>query len=134
MEDAYDSASGSIPLVLVADGDAEAGRDLAAYFARRGFRARHTALGEDVIDLAHDGLLAVAIVDVALHDMSGHALVSQLKEIDPRLPVLMTTGDYRPELEVRARQIGILHYAQKPAEPERLAAVVAKAISALRTA
>jgi DNA-binding NtrC family response regulator len=71
-------------------------------------------------------------VDVALRDMSGHALVSRLKEIDPRVHVLMTTGDHRPEFEVRARQIGILHYAQKPADPERLEAVVAKALGALQ--
>jgi DNA-binding NtrC family response regulator len=122
------------PLVLVADADDEAGRRLAEHFARRGFRARHTAIGADVLDLAHDGQLGAVVVDVALGDMSGHALVSRLKEIDPRLPVLMTTGDERPEFEVRARQIGILHYAQKPTDPGRLEAVVTKALGALRSA
>lgn len=134
MDHIPDVAHDGLPLVMVADADTETGRALASYLVRRGFRARHTALGEDVLGLAHDGRLAMVIVDVALRDMSGHTLVSQLKEIDPRLPVLMTTGDYRPELEVRARQIGILHYAQKPAEPERLEAVVTKAIGALRSA
>ena len=85
------------PLVLVADADDEAGRSLAAHFARRGFRATHTAVGADVLDLAHDGRLGAVVVDVTLDDMSGHALVSRLKEIDPRLPVLMTTADERPE-------------------------------------
>ena len=76
----------------------------------------------------------MVIVDVALADMSGHALVSRLKELDPTLHVLMTTGDYRPELEVRARQIGILHYAQKPTDYGRLEAVVVKAIRGSRSA
>ena len=93
----------------------------------------HTALGQDALDLAHAGRLRAAIVDVTLRDMSGHALVSRLKEIDPRVHVLMTTGDYRPEFEVRARQIGILHYAQKPADPERLEAVVAKALGVVQS-
>jgi DNA-binding NtrC family response regulator len=119
-------------LVLVADADDEAGRSLADHFTRRGFRVTHTVLGQDALDLAHAGRLQAAIVDVALRDMSGHALVSRLKEIDPRVHVLMTTGDYRPEFEVRARQIGILHYAQKPADPERLEAVVAKALAAFQ--
>jgi len=70
---------------------------------------------------------------VTLRDMSGHALVSRLKEIDSRVHVLMTAGDYRPEFEVRARQIGILHYAQKPVDPERLEAVVAKALGAVQS-
>jgi DNA-binding response OmpR family regulator len=119
---------------MVADADDEAGRSLAEHFARRGFRATHTATGADVLDLAHDGRLGAVVVDVTLDDMSGHALVSRLKEIDPRLPVLMTTADERPEFEVRARQIGILHYAQKPTDPGRLEAVVAKALGARRSA
>lgn len=122
-----------VTLVLVVDADHEAGRSLADHFTRRGFRVTHTALGQDALDLAHAGRLRAAIVDVALRDMSGHALVTRLKEIDPRVHVLMTTDDHRPELEMRARQIGILHYAQKPADPERLEAVVAKALGAGRS-
>jgi DNA-binding NtrC family response regulator len=75
----------------------------------------------------------MAIVDVALRDMSGHALVSRLKEVDPRVHVLMTSGDYRPEFEVRARQIGILHYAQKPTDPDRIETVVAKALGIVQS-
>ena len=66
--------------------------------------------------------------------MSGHALVARLKAIDPNVHVLMTTADYRPEFEVSARQIGILHYAQKPTDHERLEAVVAKALGVSRLA
>jgi len=120
-------------LLLVVDADDEAGRVLAAHFTQRGFRVTHTALGQDALDLAHAGRLRAAIVDVALRDMSGHALVARLKEVDPRVQVLMTAGDYRPEFEVRARQIGILHYAQKPTDPERLEAVVAKALGIVQS-
>src|SRR5262245_42185972 len=112
--------------LLVVDGDDEAGRFLAERLTRRGFRTTHTSLGQDAVNLAYAGRLRAAIVDVALRDMSGHALVLRLKEIDPHVHVLMTSGDDRPEFEVRARQIGILHYAVKPADPERLEAVVAK--------
>ena len=121
-------------LVVVADGDDAAGELLAQYFARRGFRVSRTSLGQDVIGLARAGRLGVAIVDVVLGDMSGHSLVARLKTIDPELHVLMTTADYRPEFEVRARQIGILHYAQKPADFGRLEAVVSKAMGVVRSA
>lgn len=120
-------------LLLVVDADDDAGRVLTDHLTRRGFRVTHTPMGQDALDLAHAGRLRAAIVDVTLRDMSGHALVARLKEIDPRVHVLMTTGDYRPEFEVRARQIGILHYAQKPADPERLEAVVAKALGVVQS-
>lgn len=123
-----------LPAILVADGDAGAGRLLAAQLTRRGFRAAHTPRGDEVLGAAVAGRVGVAIVDVALDDMSGHALVARLKEVDPALRVLMTTADYRPELELRARQIGILHYAQKPVDAARLEAVVAKALASSRSA
>jgi DNA-binding NtrC family response regulator len=122
------------PRIIVADGDREAGALLADYFSRRGFLAEHTTLGSEVLTHAATGPLAMVVVDVALGDMSGHALVARLKGMDPGVHVLMTTADYRPEFEVRARQMGILHYAQKPIDYARIEAIVAKAIGLSRPA
>jgi len=122
------------PRIIVADGDREAGGLLADYFTSRGFLAEHTTLGSEVLTHAAAGQLAMVVVDVALGDMSGHALVARLKGMDAGVHVLMTTADYRPEFEVRARQMGILHYAQKPIDFARIEAVVVKAIGLSRLA
>ena len=122
------ASPGVLPTVLVVDADQDAGSRLAGYFAGRGYRTAYTTQGEEALSLVAAGGVAVVIVDVALGDMSGHALVSRLKPLAPDVHVLVTTGDYRPELEVRARQIGILHYAHKPIDQRRLLAIVASAI------
>ena len=132
MWSATDSELDDLPLIIVADADRVAGTWLADHLAERGFRASHTSLGAEVLSFAHAGRIAVVIVDVALGDMSGHALAARLKALDPDLHVLMTTADFRPEFEVRARQIGILHYAQKPVDPVRLEAIVSKALGVSR--
>lgn len=119
-------------MILVADADSQAARQLASYFSLHGFRASHTPRGEDALRLAYSGRLGLAIVDVTLLDMSGHTLAFRLKEIDPEIPVLMTSGDYRPELESRARQVGVFFYVHKPADYRLLEAVVAKAVTAPR--
>jgi len=115
-------------IVLVVDADTDAGRLLAGHLSSQGFVASHSSRGEEAIQLARSGRLGLAIVDVALQDMSGLALASWLKEVGREIPILMTTADYRPELEVRARQAGVLYYAQKPIDYQRLEAVVTKAI------
>lgn len=117
------------PVVLVVDADTEAGRLLAGYLSSQGFVASHSSRGEEAVRLARSRRLGLAIVDVSLQDMSGLALASWLKEVDRAIPILMTTGDYRPELEMRARQVGVLYYAQKPVDYERLQAIVTKAMS-----
>lgn len=115
-------------VILVADADNDAARQMARYFSRHGFQASHTPRGEDALRLALSGRLGLVIVDVSLRDMSGHALAFRLKELDPEIPVLMTSGDYRPELEWRARRVGVLYYAHKPADYQVLEAIVAKAV------
>ncbi len=114
--------------VLVADADLEAAVHLAGYFSRRGFRTYHTARGEEAMLLAHSHRLLLAVIDVVLRDMSGEALARRLKEIDPELPVLMTSGDYAPELEAAARRVGILYYAHKPADYQLIGGVVDRAL------
>jgi len=126
------SASPQGPEVLVADRESEAARLLARYLSQHGLKASHTASGRDVLFSARAGCLGLAIVDAELQDMPGHALASRLKEIDARIPVLMTSADSRPELEIRARQLGVVHYAHKPINYRRLKAVVAKALKTLR--
>ncbi|MBI4588162.1 MAG: response regulator [Candidatus Rokubacteria bacterium] len=114
--------------VLVADADPEAAIHLAGYFARRGFRTYHTTRGEEAMLLAYSRRLLLVVVDVSLLDMSGHTLARRLKEIDPELPVLMTSGDYAPEQEAAARRVGILYYAHKPADYRLIGGVVDKAL------
>jgi DNA-binding response OmpR family regulator len=128
MERARNTSAAQPPVILVADADRNEARRLAEYLSQHGFRASHTSSGQDVLFRARSGGIGLAIVDVVLQDMSGHALASQLKEINPALPILMTSGDYRPELEIQSRQVGILYYAHKPADGRVLEAVVARAL------
>jgi DNA-binding NtrC family response regulator len=118
--------------ILIADADEEAATRLAKYFAAKGFRISTASAGEEALHLAERENLSVAIIDVALNDMPGDVLASMLKQNQPAIQVLMTTGDYRPEVEVRARQVGILLYAHKPTDYRLLEAVVAKALEESR--
>lgn len=122
------SENGDSRWVLVADGDPEAASHLAGYFSRCGFRTYHTSQGEEAVLIASSRRLLLAVIDVSLLDMSGHALAQRLKEIDPELPVVMTSGDYAPEQEAAARRVGILYYAHKPANYRLIGGVVDKAL------
>ncbi len=119
--------------ILVADAEAKAGRTLAAYLCRRGFLASHTAFGSVALSVVRCAPLGMAIVDVALRDMSGYALTSQLRQHDASLPILMTSADHGPELEVRARRMGILYYAQKPVDYHLLEEVVTRVLGHVKS-
>jgi DNA-binding response OmpR family regulator len=126
------SNGSQVPSILIADADREAASRLARYFLGKGFQITIASAGEEALNLASSQHPAVAIIDVALRDMPGDVLANKLKQSQPTIRVLMTTGDYRPEVEVRARQVGILLYAHKPTDCRLLEAVVTKALEELR--
>lgn len=115
--------------VLIADADPDSSARLVSHFTRQGLRVYHTARGEEAVLLAHSRQIGAAVIDVTLADMQGTALAARLKEIEPELPVVMTSADHRPETEAEARRLGILYFAHKPASDRLIGGVVQKALS-----
>ena len=99
---------------------------MAASLLKARFRAYPVARGLDALRLARRYRIGLAVVDVDLIDMQGCDLVRRLRAIEPGLPVVMTTADYRPATEVEARQLGIVQYIHKPVDLARLDLVVAR--------
>lgn len=108
---------------LVADRDEAAARGVAAALAQLGLWVYPTPRGREAMRLARVQPLALAIVDESLADMPGHALAQALRRCDADLPLVMTAGANEPDDEIRARSIGIVHYAPKPLDMRALQAV-----------
>jgi DNA-binding NtrC family response regulator len=117
--------------VLIVDGDVAAARALAALVRRRGLAARLISRGDEALRAAGARSFALAVVDANLQDMAGSDLAGRLRDRAPALPVVMTTSDARPEIEVQARQAGIVHFAPKPLDQHRFDALVAKVLGGL---
>jgi DNA-binding NtrC family response regulator len=64
--------------------------------------------------------------------MAGRDLVRLLRGLTPDLPVVMTTGDLRQEVEVESRQLGLVPYLHKPFDVRRLEAVAARTLATSR--
>ncbi|HEV8674374.1 MAG TPA: response regulator [Methylomirabilota bacterium] len=114
---------------LIADGDERAARRVAARLGRLGFWAYPTTRGDEALWLAATYPLTLAVIDTRLDDMAGPELVTRLRRADPRLPVVVTTGDGLAESEVRARRAGIVHFAPKPLDLRRLEAIVIQTLT-----
>jgi DNA-binding response OmpR family regulator len=112
--------------ILVADGDEAAANRVAGALLQARFKAYPAARGLDALRLARRHRIGLAVIDVDLIDMQGCDLVRRLRAIEPGLPVVMTTGDFRPATEVEARQLGIVQYIHKPVDLARLDLVVAR--------
>ena len=115
--------------ILVADGRRRSADALARRLSGEGLFTHATARGREALELARFLPLAAAIVDVELADMNGYDLVADLKRVHADLAVVVTAPAGSRHSEVRARQLGIAHYATKPVDVPHLYAVVIKAIA-----
>ena len=74
--------------------------------------------------------LSLAILDIAMPDTDGLALIQQLRQHErrlgwPRMPALALTAHATPELEAEALRAGFDGFLAKPVEPAKLFEVVA---------
>lgn len=72
------------------------------------------------------------ILDVRLPDMSGLDAFNQIRELDPRLPVIIITAHGGTDTAIEATKRGAFEYLLKPVDLHQLDEVVAKAFKLRR--
>jgi CheY-like chemotaxis protein len=63
---------------------------------------------------SHGEKINLVIADFGLPDMNGGNLCAQLRAVQPRLPVLLTSGRYQREAEAHLALTGPTYFIQKP--------------------
>jgi DNA-binding NtrC family response regulator len=88
--------------------------------------------GKEGIERVVDSLPDAVIVDVRLPDMSGLDAYDRIRQIDPRLPVIVITAFAKTETAIEAMRRGAFEYLLKPVDFRRLREVVEKALEVSR--
>src|SRR4051794_615532 len=112
---------GSAARVLVCDDDARSVRALRVVLPEAGFRVVACASAEDALDAAALRMPAAAIVELALPDADGVALVRKLREWSA-IPVVVLSAIDDEHHVVRALNAGADDYVTKPFAPRELIA------------
>jgi two-component system nitrogen regulation response regulator GlnG len=88
--------------------------------------------GSQAIELAKDRRPDAAILDVRLSDMSGLDVFDRIREIDPRLPVIVVTAYGATETAIEAMKRGAYEYLLKPIDLPLLRELVQRALELSR--
>jgi two-component system nitrogen regulation response regulator GlnG len=88
--------------------------------------------GGEAIDLAKRMRPDVAILDVRLSDISGLEVFDRIREIDPRLPVIVVTAYGATETAIEAMKRGAYEYLLKPIDVPHLRELVQRALELSR--
>ncbi|MFZ5587238.1 MAG: response regulator [Thermodesulfobacteriota bacterium] len=116
-------------LILVAD-DEELVRELLARFlTNRGHRVLEAADGRQALKLFRDNQIDLVLSDVRMPGLDGLTLLAAIKEINPRVPVLLISGYGDVETVVKALKAGAENFLPKPLSMDILGKVVDQALS-----
>ena len=72
------------------------------------------------------------LCDVKLPDRSGLDLLANLRDVDPKIPVILMTGFGTSETAIEAMRRGAYDYLLKPLDPDQLEELVQRAFTVSR--
>ncbi len=108
---------------LLVEDDPEMLRLLRRILEADGFHVSSATSGKQALDLVTSAKPDIILMDLFLPDTNGFDLCVQLREYTSA-PVLVVTGDAKPEDAVRALDLGVDDYVTKPFSPKELRARV----------
>jgi DNA-binding NarL/FixJ family response regulator len=82
--------------------------------------------GREAIQLALSKTPDVAVIDLSMPGMDGLEVVSYLKSVYPKLPILILTMHAEEQFVVRAMEAGAMGYITKRAAPDQLVKAIRK--------
>ncbi len=117
--------------VLIADDHAVVRKGLrgilAEEYPRAVFGEAHTA--QEVLDYAHKQEWEIIILDISMPDRSGMDILSELKQLRPRTPILVLSMHPEEQFARRALRAGAAGYLTKDSVPEELMKAIRKVLA-----
>jgi DNA-binding response OmpR family regulator len=124
------AANGHQPTVLLVEDDELVRDAMTRILVREGYLVLTAACGHDAIGLLKTPLspIDVVLLDVHLPDVNGIDLCARLREMHPKLPVVVCTGEADPDEAAELFRLGVHRYFCKPIGVEELLATVEAAL------
>ncbi len=87
---------------------------LKSYEKKNKFKALTAANGKEALQVLNSLEIALLITDLRMPEMDGITLISHVHNQFPSLPIIVMTAFGSPQIEKQVKDLGILHYLEKP--------------------
>jgi DNA-binding NtrC family response regulator len=127
-----EGSASALGCILIIDDEAEIRESLQTLLELEGYEVDSAANGDEGFVRLGERPFDLVLLDLALPDRNGIDVLSEIREHDPQLPVIMITAYGTVENAVRAIQAGATNFVQKPWDNEKLLADVRAAVGRRR--
>jgi len=106
--------------ILVVDDDKNIRRLIEAHLTQAGFEVILARNGQEALDIMDTRHLDMVVADIAMPYIDGYELVSDIRHIDDKIPILMITAKDSYEDKKRAFDTGADDYITKPIDCDEM--------------
>jgi len=121
------------PPILIVDDEEDSRTALQTVLATWGYPADVASEGREALQRATSLRPSLVITDLVMPDMDGLALLDELQQELPRVPVVIITGRASVDTAVAAMRKGAYDYLTKPVDLDRVRLLIEKALDRART-
>jgi len=115
--------------ILLIDPDSRARKELVSFLKSENYEVETGRSFSEAIQKISQNNYGCLILDVDLPEMRGYEAVSVLKNLDPKLKIIMTTGKNTKRLEAKVRKQDIFFYFIKSFGKDELKLAIRNALS-----
>ncbi len=116
--------------ILVIDDDDQLRISFCKLLREENYSVMGAASGEAGVDMVKQQSLDLVILDMRLPGMDGMETFTQIKKMDPKLPVIIVTAYGTTETAIEATKMGAYDYVLKPFEIPEMLNLITQAIDA----
>ncbi len=106
--------------ILIVDDEPSVGDALKLLLESSGYEVVLVTKGLDGIDQARSRSFGFSVVDLYLTDISGFQVISDLRSLQPHIPILLITAHGSPQVFAEAKALGAVAALAKPFHPAEL--------------
>ena len=110
--------------ILIVDDEPSVGDALKLVLESSGYEVVLVTKGLDGIDQARTRRFGFSVVDLYLTDISGFQVISDLRSLQPQIPILLITAHGSPQVFDEAKRLGAIGALAKPFHPSELLKVI----------
>jgi two-component system nitrogen regulation response regulator GlnG len=118
--------------ILIVDDDARLRESFEKLMAEEGYGVRSAATGEAGLEAVKQELPDLVIMDVRMPGMGGLETLRAIREIDPKLPVIVMTAFGTTDTAIEATKLGAFDYVLKPFDIPDILTLIEQALEAGR--
>src|ERR1043165_2200011 len=108
------------PPILIVDDEPSVGDALRLVLEASGYEVVLVTKGLDGLDQARTRRFGFSVVDLYLTDISGFQLISDLRNLQPQIPILLITAHGTTQVFDEAKRLGAIGALANPFRPAEI--------------